>query len=938
MAKSIEEVLGKSINTTKELRAEIIRLQESIGGLGTNEEKLNETKEKLVFAQQALNKVTAAGKQATDFAKDSILGMEKEYKNLYNTYKMLTEEQRNSDFGKNMAASLEELSNKLNDTKKEVGNFKDNIGRYSQGVVEAFGQMGVSIGGLAGPLNTIMGLSQGLSKLTDLASKMSDGLTEVGAAAKESSTTLGSMKGTLEGVGNSSASSAKSLLSIKTATQAAAQGVKGLATSMKALIANPVGAIIMAIVIAFKALGAIVEKVKVAIKGNEETQMRLKEAMAAFQPIINAVNNAFDALAKVIVGVIEKGAKVVTWLTSLTKKGKEAADATRDIAKSQNELIKKTREYQELNAKENIEVQRLKNEAAATEDKEEKVRLLTEAREKQAEIDARNLELAEENLRILEEEASLTANDAEMNNKLAAAKIAVANATAAQSANAKELTAQITAANSSLSTHTSGVNKEKEALKELLEEIEENSKTEIQKLTEKYEKEKKLLEKYHKDTTKLTEQYNKNVQAINDAAAKEAEEKAREAREKEAEWRERGNEVFKDYDPVTYLANKTAEASEVFLKYKADFEALTKALEKNGINKFSEDANTLWAKLGEELIPPEAIRNANDAATVLAELALKYKAAKDEEDAWYMSQLTETNSLEANAEAAKAIYEANKMGDDQALERKQKILEAEDLIRKTKLDNLVFELSQLELTDEQKLQLETEYYDTLNEIQEVAHQRQMERMLLQKERWVELYNSSLDFNDSIGDMANGFTTLYKAQLKDGKLSDEQTKKKKKNLETLQKVQTATAIASVIGDTAMGIMGVWSAYAKEKIANAETAAAAGPAAAGVLAALNTKSLISAILQTAGLAATGVGQIAAIRGNHISAMAELKGDDNGGAAATAVEPAQIDSNPYTYTRTLQTEEEEEQLNRPVWVSVSDIESGLNKAEVVDKESTF
>ena len=56
--------------------------------------------------------------------------------------------------------------------------------------------------------------------------------------------------------------------------------------------------------IALTALMAIVKKVSQAIKGNEQTSFKWSKAMATFQPIIDAITNAFDWLAKVFVDVI----------------------------------------------------------------------------------------------------------------------------------------------------------------------------------------------------------------------------------------------------------------------------------------------------------------------------------------------------------------------------------------------------------------------------------------------------------------------------------------------------------------------------------------------------------------------------------------------------------------------------------------------------------
>ena len=150
---------------------------------------------------------------------------------------------------------------------------------------------------------------------------------------------------------------------------------------------------------------------------------------------------------------------------------------------------------------------------------------------------------------------------------------------------------------------------------------------------------------------------------------------------------------------------------------------------------------------------------------------------------------------------------------------------------------------------------------------------------------------------------------------------------------------AVGIAAIAADTAAGIMGIWRGYAMEKVANAETAAATGPAAAVTLIALNAKSLASAIIQTAGMGAMGAAQMASLISGTISNKKAIDGDTGGGGAAgTIATPAVIDTTPYSYTRQVQTAEEEAALNRPIWVSVTDIESGMNHVKVVDQESTF
>lgn len=66
--------------------------------------------------------------------------------------------------------------------------------------------------------------------------------------------------------------------------------------------------------------------------------------------------------------------------------------------------------------------------------------------------------------------------------------------------------------------------KERQEAEKLLNQIEENNKTEIQKLTDKYNKELALLKKHHKSTKLLTEQYNKDMLALANKSAKERQE------------------------------------------------------------------------------------------------------------------------------------------------------------------------------------------------------------------------------------------------------------------------------------------------------------------------------------------------------------------------------------------------------------------------------
>ena len=872
MATSLEQILGKTINSTKELREEIKRLQDELVKTEAGTAQWDATSQKLVAAQERLTSVTKANKVETQAAADSIAGMEKQYKNLYNQYKLLTEEERNSPFGKQMAASLEELSNKLNTSKKEVGNFKDNIGRYTDSAIEAFGKMGISIGGLQGPL------------------KLANG------------------------------------------------GFKAFNQTLKA---NP----IIWIIGALKALIGLLNKAKDAIAGNEESQMALNEAMSAFQPIIDAVKNSMDSLGQTVVKVIgwlgdafrkirEIGAAVTDFLgitDGANAKVKEQNKLYQDLARSKNEYTKAQREATKLNASQNAEVRTLLDQAAASTNQKEKLDLLNQAKEIQQQITERNIALAEENLRILQTEASLTANDAAMNDKLAQAEAAVAQAKAEGAAKTKEMSSQIATLTKSTDTYTEKLKKEKEQLDGLLKTINENSKTELQKLEEKYAKEKALLEKYGKDTTELTKQYESEKTKIKLSEWRQATEASKKLLIDAADSEE---EVL---FTQTRFAEREVETAEKLIK---DQQEKNDKLKESG-KLTEEDAKNSWKAIGDTF--GMAINSYEEALKMLDILKKRYgKAVQEQSEFGKKDFMAKNDSAEIEKEAELAALKVSLMKDETlSEEEKANLIKAkEQELWDFKQQNLLNELALTDLTNEEKLALLNEYYSREKDMRDKAVEDAKEAAEKEREAFEKKYdaiNRNIDVNvgllDSIGALSDAIGQNIERTMEDEETTAKSAEKKKKQLIALQKVQLAVSLLAIAGETASGIMSLWKAYAGKTAAN--NSLVAPPA----IAAANAVDLASTITQTVGMATMGAANMAAAIGGYISNVKSIKGGEEGGGGAAAVAaPAQIDTTAYTYTRQLQTQEEEEALNRPIWVSVSDIERGLNNVKVREEESTF
>ena len=901
MAQSLNEILGKTINSTKELKNEINALRDSLINVDSSSEEWQSTAEKLTAAQERLTSITQAGKTSMDAAEDSIVGLEKQYKALYNTYKLLSEEQRNSDFGKQMATSLEGLSSKLNDTKKDVGNFKDNIGRYTSSAMEAFNTLGISVGGLQKPM------------------------------------------------------------------QLASMGVKGLGTTFKSLtktlLANP----ITWIVVAFKALVAIVGKVKEAIQGNEESQMRLNQAMSAFQPIIDAVNNAFDWLGKKVVSVIEWIGKAYNQLRlakaaftdflGITDGAQEQVQAEIDLyselARLQNDITLQKREQAVLNEEEQARVEELKNEAAATSDVAQKTKLLTEAQEVQNKITDRKVKLAEDELRLMKEQAKLTANSAEDNQKIADKEKEVNAIRREGASKVKELTSQLTGLKNTTNTYADAIKKEKEEAKKYFEESIENEKTLTQRTREEQEKRIALMKKYGYDTEAYEKQLKK--QANRDYISSNV-------------------DVNKLYDTTVNKGTGAEFTTEIETRKDAlktiqvAYEQFISKIKTENLD-FDEEFGDFIDNLTEDLsalgLSVPAIEGLEQLEKYIKVIIKEYENLREEakktdledkisklEKAYNITKLSSDILADMyksdNTLPDEGYFRRNKNSEDgyEYVEGKNdKLKELNKFNLEERKKTLESELNLVGDNIEKEIELRREYYEVLDELRQQDYEKEeaiQELKALKIQKNQELWNNSLatfaNVADAIGSISSTVAALTKAEMEEGKLSEKEFKKKQKNLKTLEAIQLGVTVAAIAADTAASIMGVWRGYALEKVANAETAMAAGPAAAGVLAALNTKSLASAILNTTGIAVAGASQLAAAAGGYISNVKAINDIGGGADAAGVSSPVMIDSSSYSYTRQLQTEDEEQALNRPIYVTVTDIEEGLNKVKVVEQESTF
>ena len=256
------------------------------------------------------------------------------------------------------------------------------------------------------------------------------------------------------------------------------------------------------------------------------------------------------------------------------------------------------------------------------------------------------------------------------------------------------------------------------------------------------------------------------------------------------------------------------------------------------------------------------------------------------------------------------------------------------------------QLANFQGTDQQKLEMMQRYYEVVAEMRqqdyedEKAKQEALEEFRqLRKARLDEMFESLIDMTDKMASSLSSYKStresVIDSEVKAGKISEEEGKRRKDRLLRLEKLERDFAIATIAADAASGIFKIWKGWATE---TGEINPASSHGNAVVLAGLNAASTLSAVAKSASLAATATAQIAAAKGKYIVAENNMIGENGGAGGGVGATPALIDSTPYEYSRTIQTTEEEERLNQPIFVTVTDIEEGLAHRATVTDESSF
>lgn len=519
MATELKQIV--SVDTTtgvdniRKLKAEIADLKNELEKLEIGSDKYRETQDKLIKEQSRLNDVMAGTKGRSSEAADSYYALNKRLVELRQSYKRLSEEDRNGLVGAKTLEGIKTLDAQLKSLDADMGQHFRNVGNYSNGIMDAFSKMGISFGAAG-------------NSMVKSATNITNAFMGMGKGAEQS----GGM-------------------------------VAGL---WKTLSTNPISIVIAALGGLVAAFSAITR----AINDNEESQNRLHIAMSAFQPMkdqmtrwLDSMGVAFTVVAQDIAEATRKTRELIAawkdWMgitSGEAERVRQENENYKKLAEAEVGLQKLRRTNRKENAKDMATIERLREEAMETKNVTERTEKLTQAKEIQARVNERNNKEARANFAILKANAALTPNSVKANDELAEAEARVSETAANGDRALRGLTRELNRYEKAAES-TKGANKDlndtfekaeaaalsmaeamadkgaTEAMNEATKAVDEyttgyqkaldlqagedkKQMSEGERLTMEYEEKKALLEEYHLDTYSLTKNYEEELTKIHE--------------------------------------------------------------------------------------------------------------------------------------------------------------------------------------------------------------------------------------------------------------------------------------------------------------------------------------------------------------------------------------------------------------------------------------
>lgn len=342
--------------------------------------KLTETRiasQEYTEAIRVLNKEIQNNRKIEQEQEGSLKQLRAQLSNLTAEYDSLSEAERNAAKGQNLKNRINEITDSLKGAEEETQRFYRNVGNYEESIKKA--------------------VSSNVPFLGQLIQMQEE---------------AGGLKG---------------------AFNAGTVAVKAFSKQLLVLLANPIVAILSAIVLAVMAVAK-------AINSSEEASNRWSIIIAPLKRALDGLLSVIQFVAGAILSVVEAGAKLNDWIYTkleklpvLGKLYKRYNDANREaieLAKEEIAIRQQSRKDEVQNAKDQLEVAKLRQQAKDKEKftAEERLKFVEQANKLEEEQSKRNVELATREYDLLKKRSEWAENNAETNDQLAKLEAAKFNA------------------------------------------------------------------------------------------------------------------------------------------------------------------------------------------------------------------------------------------------------------------------------------------------------------------------------------------------------------------------------------------------------------------------------------------------------------------------------------------------------------------------------
>ena len=367
----------------------------------------------------------------------SLKSLRAELSNSTKAYDEMSRAEREGAKGKELQDHINAVTNELNEAEQKTQRFYRNVGRYEDSVKDALISLQKQIQEAEKEYIKLVKTEGEHAESTKKAKKHLDELQLSLKFVEEESGNLNSSVLGFVTAGNPWAMTAinmvKQLGSVRNGFVLVKTGAQLLGKQLLALVANPIVAFLVG-------LAAVVSLLVKGISSSEESMNRWKVAMAPVSRALEGLTSILQTVCGWILSVVETGGRLLGWLSSLgekipfigelIKKGNDVQREAIELAKEEAQLSQQARKDQVENAKDQLKVAELRQQAKDKEKftAQDRLKFVQDANKLEEQQSKRNMERATREYELLKKRSEWAENDKATNDKLAELEAAKYNA------------------------------------------------------------------------------------------------------------------------------------------------------------------------------------------------------------------------------------------------------------------------------------------------------------------------------------------------------------------------------------------------------------------------------------------------------------------------------------------------------------------------------